>query len=178
MQLLQSKKFPCEYVNLFGFCNKGKRTATAWFAVLKPGCFSWLKPSNVFLMFYLLHFWIWFNVKLCVSYEAVTWKLCLRHLLCPTALTLLAKAASPCRVVSPWVEVGDAFSVPQLHLALFAAHQNIATSRLCSVQCHVHTCCTEKLRIIWSLKKSAKGPSLAERLKLGHYTRLGNFPLL
>lgn len=48
-----------------------------------------------FLMFYLLHLWIWFNIKLHISYEAVRWKLCLRHLLCPTALTLLAEASPP-----------------------------------------------------------------------------------
>jgi len=82
-------------------------------------------------MFYLLHFWIWFNVKLYISYEAVTRELCLRHLFCPIALTLLAKAASPMQGGLPldgggWCPLGA--TCLQVHPVLFAACQNIATA--------------------------------------------------
>lgn len=83
--------------------------------------------NRIMFFFYLLHFWIWFNIKPRISYEAVPWKLCLRHLLCPTALALL-----PCRwVVSPWVEVGDAFLVPHARRRILCSLQlvkNTATS--------------------------------------------------
>lgn len=145
MQLLQSKKFPCEKVKLISFCNKGKRMATVWFAVLKPGYFSSFKRSNVFLMFYLLRFWIWFIVKLYISYEAVTWKLCLRHLLCPTALTLLAKAASPMQGGPPLDGGGRCLLGAGVSCALCSLSKHCHISCLCSVQYHVHTCFTEKL---------------------------------
>lgn len=74
-----------------------------------------------------------------------------------------------CRVVSPWVGDGWCLLGPtcqQVHSVLFVACQTIAASPLCSVQYHLHTCFTEKLWIIWSLKKICKSPQLSWKVKV------------